>query len=90
MAALAASSLYREEPSLHWLFIKKVVPKAHYTGGNDDKWRGCASGTRYGSSFLLSSKGRGTFPPRPKFNAEDRVIYFCGSCISFHGRSGGQ
>ena len=31
-----------------------------------------------------------TFPPRPKFNAEDRVIYFCGSCISLHGRSGGQ
>ena len=94
MAAALASSLYREEPSLHWLFIKKVVPKAHYTGGNDDKWRGCASGTRYGSSFLAFKQGQGqpttTFPPRPKFNAEDRVIYFCGSCISLHGRSGGQ
>ena len=23
---------------------KKKKPKAHYAGGNDDKWRGCASG----------------------------------------------
>ena len=31
-AAALASSLYREEPSLHWLFIKKVVPRVHLFG----------------------------------------------------------
>ena len=23
---------------------EEEIPKAHYAGGNDDKWRGCASG----------------------------------------------
>ena len=23
---------------------EEEIPKAHYAGGNDDKWRGCVSG----------------------------------------------
>ena len=32
---------------------EEEIPRAHYAGGNDDKWRGCVSGKKVSYGVLI-------------------------------------